>query len=90
MFEGLKFPANAGMVIETTVQLATLDIIDTDFFDEAIYYWPEVDAFSVNFEQANIKSLYFLANIGFSLYLIYLNILLIMIHACLSRCKKRA
>ena len=52
MFEGLKFPANAMMVIEQMIKLATFDLVPTDFIDSQMYYWPESEPYSVNFEMS--------------------------------------
>ena len=90
MIEGLKFPANAMEVIQNMIDLATFDLLPTEFLDAEIYYWPEMDPYTVNFEMAGIESLYFLANIGFVLYLIYLYILAVLIHGCLKASKSTA
>ena len=65
------------------IKLATFDIIPTDALDEAIYYWPEADPFTVNFEMAGVESTLLLANIGFAIYLIYIHILAMTIHLCI-------
>ena len=83
MFKGLKFPANAMMVIEFMIQLATFDLVPTSFVDEEMYYWPESDPFSTNFEMAGTETVFLLANIGFAIYMIYYHILLALVHACL-------
>ena len=57
MFRGLKFPANAMMIMEQMISLATFDLIPTSFLDDLIYYWPESDPFNVNFEMAGIEYL---------------------------------
>ena len=90
MIDGLKFPANALEVIRNMIDLATFDLLPTEFLDSEIYYWPEMDPYTVNFEMAGIESIYFLANIGFALYLIYLYILAVLIHGCLKTLKNTA
>ena len=82
-FEGLKIPANSMMVIEFLVQLATFDLVPTQHLESMIYYFPETDPYSVNFEMAGYESLYFLANIGFAMYLIYLLIFVVLLHILL-------
>ena len=69
------------------VNLATFNIIPTEGIDEEKYYWPEADPFNTNFEMAGVESKPFLANIGFVLYMIYVNCLLLLAHAGLQRLK---
>lgn len=90
MYMGLKFPANAMMVIEEMIKLATFDLIPTEGIDSEIHYWPETDPFSVNFETAGVETVFFLANIGFAMYMIYAHLLAILIHASLHIKKKAA
>ena len=88
MLEGLKFPANAIMVIEFMIQLATFDLIPTSSIDAEIFYWPETDPFSVNFEMAGTETVFLLANIGFALYMIYYHMLIALVHACLHKLRR--
>ena len=44
-------------VLEKMINLATFDIIPTDALDDAIFYWPEADPFTVNFEMAGVDNL---------------------------------
>ena len=86
MFSGLKFPANALQVIEFMVKIATFDLVPTENIDNMIYYWPESEgAFSVNFEMTGVETKLLLANIGFVLYMIYLNVFAILIHAVIYK-----
>ena len=88
MLEGLKFPANAMQVIEFMVQLATFDLVPTTYIDEQMFYWPESDPFSVNFEMAGTETVFLLANIGFAMYMIFFHILIALVHACLHLLRK--
>ena len=72
------------------IKLATFDIIPTGVLDDAIYYWPEADPFTVNFEMAGVESTLLLANIGFVIYLIYMHILAITIHLCVHKLRSVA
>ena len=85
MFEGLKFPANATMVIEYLIKVATFDLVPTDLIDGEMFYWPETGPYSVNFEMAGTESLYFFANIGFVLYMIYYHVSIALVHACIHK-----
>ena len=65
MFDGLLIPANAMTVVEKMIDLATFDLIPTDAIDDLIYEWPDIPAFSTNFEMAGVESVHLLAEIGF-------------------------
>ena len=88
MIASLKFPANAMMVIEFMIQLATFDLIPTSFIDEQVFYWPESDPFSVSFEMAGTETVFLLANIGFAIYMIYYHVFIAVVHACLHPLRK--
>ena len=77
-------------VLEKMINLATFDIIPTDALDDAIYYWPEADPFTVNFEMAGVESTLLLANIGFAIYLVYIHILAMTIHLCIHKLTRAA
>ena len=78
MYRSLKFPANSMLIVEYMISLATFDLVPTEGIDEAKYYWPEADAFNSNFESVGVESKLMLANIGFVLYMIYVNCLLFL------------
>ena len=80
MYEGFKFPANAMTVMESMIEVATFNLIPTEGVDNQIYHWPDIDPFSVSFEMAGYESLFFLSNVGFTMYVIYLHILAALIH----------
>ena len=88
MIAGLKFPANAMMVIDFMIQLATFDLIPTSSIDEEVFYWPESDPFSVSFEMAGTETVFLLANIGFAIYMIYYHVFIAVVHACLHPLRK--
>ena len=50
MLQGLKFPANSMTIVGQMIKLATFDLIPTEIIDAELYYWPEEDPFSINFE----------------------------------------
>ena len=50
MFEDLKFPANATALNQGFITIASFDIIDTGkYIDEYVFFFPEAEAFSLNF-----------------------------------------
>ena len=87
MFQDLKFPANAMMIIEQMIKLSSFDLIPTEIIDAEIYYWPEMDAFSVNFEMSGVESVLLLSNIGFAIYMIYMHLFAMLVHACLHKAR---
>ena len=62
------------------VKFSTFDLIPTDFLDEMIWYFPDVDAYSLNFEMVGVESTLLLSNIGFTKWVIGLNVSLVLIH----------
>ena len=72
-------------------QFAEFDLIPTEYLDELMYYWPEEDPFSANFESVGIETTFFLENIGFAIWMANFNIVLILFHAAIYKvnCKSR-
>ena len=87
MLEALKFPSNAMAIIEPMIKFATFDIVPVERLDNEIYYWPETAPFSSNFEMVGYEYLYYLANIGFAMILIYMHVLLFMFHLATYKIK---
>ena len=67
----------------------TAQPIPTDAIDEIVFYWPAADPFTINFEMVGTTSVLLLANIGFSIYLIYMHLLLVLVHSCVYKLKNR-
>ena len=91
LVEGHKFPANASSMLGKMIEFAEFDLIPTEYLDELMYYWPESDPFSANFESVGIETTFFLENIGFAIWMANFNILLILFHAAIYKikCKSR-
>ena len=83
LLEKLQIPANSLVITKQLVKIYTFDLIPTEFIDEMIWYFPDADAFNLNFEMEGMESTLLLANIGFLKWLIGLNISLIVIHIIL-------
>lgn len=49
MLEMLKMPGNVMVVEEQLVRVFTFDLLPTKYLDELIWYFPDEDAFSLNF-----------------------------------------
>lgn len=70
------------------IRVASFDLIDTEELDAMIWYFPEEEPLSSEFETAGMESTLFLQNIGFMLYLVLLNILIVISHLFLLPCRK--
>lgn len=80
-----KFPANAMEATASLVEIATFNIIPVSSLEEQIYYFPEADPFTVNFEMAGTESKLFLANVGLPLWILALIPFLATLSACCTR-----
>ena len=76
-------PANSMMVTKLLIIIATFELISTEYLDELIWYFPEGDAFNLNFEMVGVESTLMLQNIGNKFWMIGLHILLVLMHAVL-------
>ena len=76
-------------MLQELIDLSSFDLISTDGIDELIFYWPEIEPFSVNFESSGVESVNFLQNIGFVLYIIYTHAFLVLVHACIHKIKRK-
>lgn len=85
MMGELKIPANAMEAIANLVEIATFDVIPVSSLEEEIYYFPEADPFTVNFEMVGTESTLFLANIGLPLWMLVAMPFLAFLSACVSR-----
>ena len=80
MFEKLKIPGNTMIITKELIKIATFDLIPTDFIDEIVWYFPESEAFSLNFETAGVESTLFLENIGLIFWLIVMHVAFVFFH----------
>ena len=46
----IKYPANAFDFNESLIGIASFDILDHYKLQEKMFYWPDVDAYNLNFE----------------------------------------
>ena len=70
------------------IKIVTFDLIDTEIFEEKIYYLPEVDAFNMGFQESRYESIFFIGNVGVILWLIYFHVVFFILHLILCKCKK--
>ena len=83
LYEMLKFPANAMTISKELIKVAKFDLIPTEWIDEILWYFPEGEAFSQNFDAAGFESQLFLENVGPTLYLTMLNVVFGVLHILL-------
>ena len=82
--EGIKFPANAMLINNALIEIANFEVIPSEELNKKLFYFPEVDSFSLNFQECGIDSLFFLLIIGFPLYIILGHIALLVIYYLLA------
>ena len=87
LYEMLKFPSNAMTISKELIKVAKFDLIPTEWIDEILWYFPEGDAFSQNFDAAGFESQLFLENVGPTLYLTMLNVIFGVLHIVLFPCR---
>ena len=54
---------------EVFTELANFELIPSESINEKLFFFPEEDAFSLNFQSCGIDSTNFLVNMGFPLYI---------------------
>ena len=89
MFENLKISANAMILIEQMRKFSNFDVFPMEVIDEQLYYFPDADPFTVNFEMSGTESTLFLSNIGTPLWIMLTMVILALILALLNKCRQR-
>ena len=64
LLEKLKIPANSQIFTEFMVGIIKFDLYPTYYIDDEIYYFPDEEPFSINFEACGIESKLFVPNLG--------------------------
>ena len=88
LYEKLRFPASAMLLTKEFIKIATFDLIPTDWLNDLIWYFPDENSFSLNFETLGIESKLLLQNIGLILYLILANILYAILYFFIVPCRR--
>ena len=88
LYEKLNFPASAMLLTKEFIKIGTFDLIPTDWLNDLIWYFPDEDPFSLNFETLGIASKHLLQNIGLILYLILANILYAILYLLVVPCRR--
>ena len=83
MLDNLKFPPSTMIITRELIKIAKFELIPTEKINEELWYFPEGEAFSLNFETAGVESKLFLENIGTILYLVLLNFVCMLVHLIL-------
>ena len=79
LYLALNFPAMAAVFNKRIIEVATFDLIPTDFISNAAFYLPEMDPFNQKFDLYDYGSTIFVDNMGTSLWMQACFILLIII-----------
>ena len=89
MFENLKISANAMILIEQMRTFSNFDMFPMEVIYDQLYYFPDADPFTVNFEMSGTESTLFLSNIGTPLWIMLTMVILALILALLNKCRQR-
>ena len=84
--EGTKFPANSMMINNIFQDIANFEIIPSEYFNEKLFYFPEVDPYNFNFSECGIESRFFLQTMGLPLYIMLVHFALLVIYIFLTMC----
>ena len=82
--EGIKFPANAMLINKAFIEIANFEVIPSGEINDQLFYFPEVDPYSLNFEECGIDSLFFLPLMGLPLYIMLVHIALSIVYLVLA------
>ena len=88
LMKNAKYPANANIFTKALVDIVNLDLIPTENLEKKVYYLPEPVAFNINFASNGKESTLFISNIGSSLVVIMLYILVALICVVLYKVKR--
>ena len=84
--ERTKFPANAMLINQAFIEIADFEVIPSEEINSELFYFPEEDAFSLNFSECGIESKFFLLILGFPLYVMLGHFALVVIYIFLRLC----
>ena len=84
LIEGIKFPANAKLINQALREIANFEVIPSEKINNKLFYFPEVDPFSLNFSDCGIESKFFILLMGFPLYIMLGHFALLALYFVLS------
>ena len=67
-FFDIKSPGNMNTFFTFFDEVVNVDLIDTEELTNEMGYYPEMDAFSLNFQNAGYANYYLVPNLGFLFY----------------------
>ena len=84
LMEGTKFPANTMMINSVIQEIAEFEIIPSETINEKLFYLPEVDPYTIKFQECGIESRFFLQTMGLPLYIMLVHFALLVIYIFLT------
>ena len=79
----IKSPGNVSAFNMFFSEIASIDLIVTEEFTAKLFYFPEFDSVSVNFQNAGFSNPLIIPSLGFLFYLILLHIAMVAVHLLL-------
>ena len=79
----IKSPGNVNAFNIYFAEIATFNLIDTTGFTADIFYFPEMDSLSLNFQNAGYDTTLIIPSLGNLLYLLFLHFVLALVHVLL-------
>ena len=68
-FFSVKTPGNVNTFNEFFTEIGSFNLIDTEDLDSLLFYFPEMDAISLNFQDAGFMNNFMIPALGFLLYI---------------------
>ena len=84
--ESIKFPANVRQINTKIIEIANFEVIPSEVISNKLFYFPEEDAFSLNFSECGIESQFFLLIMGLPLYIMMGHFALLVLYIFLRLC----
>ena len=84
--ENIKFPANVRLINQALIDFTNFEVIPSEYFNNKFFYFPEEDAFSLNFSECGIESKFFFLIMGLPLYIMMGHFALLVLYIFLRLC----
>ena len=88
MLSFVKFPANAMRFNSILLEFATFDLFPTESLENDIYYRPEEEPYTSNFEQSGYEGRLLISNTGSQIWIIYIHLTLALMSNFYIMCSK--
>ena len=76
----VKFPANANFFNSNMVEISSFDFLPVDIFNQELFFFPDEEPISLNFQEMGFTSSFTLLNLGSIFYMILFYIGLILLN----------